>query len=118
MLANKRNFPIRSTILQLRELQYRPHPDQGRIRTEPIASNGTQYLRGAPQVFEFRLRSARSHRETAVRARPCDPAIARVRHCRWDFRSYLGTESSVMARSSSSSSGTPKLSRSLLMAVW
>src|SRR5215469_10107162 len=40
---------------------------------------GHAYLRGAPQDDELRLRSARSHRATAVRARPCDPAIARVR---------------------------------------
>jgi hypothetical protein len=33
-------------------------------------------------------------------------------------RIYLGIESSVMARSLSSSSGTPKLSSSLLMVGW
>src|SRR5260370_31975434 len=46
---------------------------------------GHAYLRGAPQDDELRLRSARSHRATAVRARPCDPAIARMRRCRWDL---------------------------------
>src|SRR5262249_23208199 len=40
---------------------------------------GHAYLRGAPQDDEFRLRSARSHRAASVRARPCNPTIARVR---------------------------------------
>src|SRR5262249_337172 len=40
---------------------------------------GHAYLRGAPQDDEFRLRSPRSHRPTSVRARPCNPTIARVR---------------------------------------
>src|SRR5262249_60597558 len=40
---------------------------------------GHAYLRGAPQDDEFRLRSARSHRATSVRARPRNPTIARVR---------------------------------------
>ena len=53
MLANKRNFPIRFTILQLRELQYRPHPDQGRIRTEPIASNGTRIFEEPRKTMNF-----------------------------------------------------------------
>src|SRR5262249_35649514 len=69
---------IRSAILQLRELQDRPDADQGRRRTDQSRGMGHAYLRGAPQDDELRLRSARSHRATAVRARPCDPAIARV----------------------------------------
>src|SRR5215470_13361475 len=44
---------------------------------------GHAYLRGAPQDDEFRLRSARSHRATSVRARPCNPTIPRVRDYRW-----------------------------------
>src|SRR5262249_58276227 len=49
---------------------------------------GHTCLRGAPQDDELRLRSARSHRATAVRARPCAPAIARMRRCRWDLHLF------------------------------
>src|SRR5262249_38053608 len=48
-------------------------------RTDQSRRMGYAYLRGAPQDDEFRLRSARSHRATSVRAHPCNPTVARVR---------------------------------------
>src|SRR5262245_30604846 len=70
---------IRSAILQLREPQDRPNPDRQNRRADRSRRMGHAYLRGAPQDDEFRLRSARYHRATSVRARPCNPTIARVR---------------------------------------
>jgi hypothetical protein len=99
---------IRSAILQLRELQDRPDPDQSRV------DELTNRVEWGTRIFEERrktinfvclrlpVRSSNRSSEGAVGTKGI----------------YFGIESSVMARSPSSSSGTPKLSSSLLMAGW
>src|SRR5262249_55540632 len=85
MRANKRNFPTKYAprFSSCASFRIGLMPTRAEPTTDQSCGMGHAYLRGAPQDGKFRLRSACSHRATAVRARPCDPAIARVRRCRW-----------------------------------
>src|SRR2546430_5655695 len=61
---------IRS-ILQLRELQDRPDPDQSRVYELTNRVEWDTHFRGAPQDGKLCLRSACCHRATSVCACPC-----------------------------------------------
>src|SRR5262249_6009647 len=109
---------IRSTILQLRELQDRPDPDQSKIeeltnrvewdtRIFEERRKTVNFVCEVPVLIERRLFALAHHTPPSLE---CGRAATR--------RTYLGLTSSVMGRSLSSSSGTPKLSSSLLMAGW